>query len=83
MGAGVDAGAGWIRYVLIPFDSKETNRLITGVESTFEEVTVDSLSFESKSKLGTLWQMIRQCGRRRASIKSRRVGTTLPLRIAA
>ena len=52
-GAGADPGEGWIRYVLIPFDHKETNRLIIDVESTFEEVTVDSLSFKSKNKLGT------------------------------
>jgi hypothetical protein len=83
MGAGAAIGAGWNRYVLIPFDAKETNRLITGAESTVEEATVDSLSFESKSKLGTPWPMIRQCGRRRARVKFRRVGTTLSLRIAA
>jgi hypothetical protein len=56
--------------------------LITGVESTFEEVTVDSLSFKSKSKLVTRWPMIRQRCRRWASVKFRRVTTTLPLRIA-
>jgi hypothetical protein len=56
--------------------------LITGVESTFEEVTVDSLSFKSKSKLGTRWPMIRQRCRRWASVKFRRVATTLTLRIA-
>jgi hypothetical protein len=28
-----------------PLDSAETNRLITGVETTSEEVTVDSPSF--------------------------------------
>jgi hypothetical protein len=33
--------------------------LITGVESTFEEVTVDSLYFKSKNELGTRWPMIR------------------------
>jgi hypothetical protein len=61
----------------------ETNRLITGVESTFEKVTVDSRSFELKSKLGALWPMIRQCGRCWASVRFRRVATTLPVRIAA
>ena len=58
-GRGTDPGAGSIRYVLIPFDSKETSRLITGVESTFEEVTVDSLYFKPKNELGTRWPMIR------------------------
>ena len=43
--------AGRIRYVLIPVDAKETNQLITDVETTFEEVTVDSLSFKSKNGL--------------------------------
>ena len=52
--------AGRIRYVLIPADSKETNRLITGVETTFEEVSVDSLSFKSKNELGTRWTMLWQ-----------------------
>ena len=82
-GVGADPGAGWIRYVLIPFDSQETNRLITDVESTFEEVTVDSLSFKSKNELGTRWPMIRQRCRRWASVSIRRVATTRPLRIAA
>jgi hypothetical protein len=57
--------------------------LITGVESTFEEVTVDSLAFKLKNKLGTRWPMIRQPCRRWVSFKSRRVVTILPLRIAA
>ena len=34
--------------------------MITGVESTFEEVTVDSLSFKSKNELETRLPMIRQ-----------------------
>ncbi len=59
---------GRIRYVLIPFDSKETNRLITDVETTFEEVTVDSLSFKSKNELGTRWAMLRQRCQSRASV---------------
>jgi hypothetical protein len=45
---------------LIPFDSKETNRLTTGVESTSENVTVDSPSFRSKNELGIGWTMLRQ-----------------------
>ena len=52
--------AGRIRYVVIPFDSRETSRLITGVETTFEEVTVDSPSFMSKNELGAGWAMLRQ-----------------------
>ena len=54
------------RYVLIPFETKETNRLITGVVSTFNEVTVDSPSFKSKNELGTRWVMRRQ--RRQACV---------------
>ncbi len=80
-GAGADTGAGWIRYVLIPFDSQEANRLITNGDTTFDVVTVDSLPFKSKSTLGTRWPMIRQRCRRGASVKFRRVATTLPLRI--
>jgi hypothetical protein len=57
---GDNSRAGRIRYVLIPSDSKETNPSITGVETTFEEVTVDSLSFKSKNELGTRWTMLRQ-----------------------
>ena len=57
--------------------------MITDVETTFEEVTVDSLSFKSKNKLGTRWPMIRQRRRRWASVKIRRDATTGPLRIAA
>jgi hypothetical protein len=57
---GASAGAEWIRYVLITSDSKETNRLITAVATTFEEVTVDSLSFESKYAPGTRWPTLRQ-----------------------
>ena len=71
-GVGADPRAGRIRYVLIPFDSKETNRLITGVETTFEEVTVDSLSFKSKNALGTRWAMLRQRCRCWASVNIRR-----------
>ncbi len=80
---GVNPRAGWIRYVLIPFDSKETNQLITGVETTFEEVTVDSLSFKSKNGLGTRWAMLRQRCRCWASVNLRRVAMTQPLRIPA
>jgi hypothetical protein len=40
--------------------SKETNRLITGVDTTFYEVTVDSAPFKSKNELGTAWAMLRQ-----------------------
>jgi hypothetical protein len=57
--------------------------LIIDVESTFEEVTVDSLSFKSRNKLGTRWTMIRQRCRRWASVKFRRDATTVPIRIAA
>jgi hypothetical protein len=34
--------------------------LITVVETTFEEVTVDSLSFESKNELRTRWPRLSQ-----------------------
>jgi hypothetical protein len=68
---------------LIPSDSKETNRLITGVESTFEEVTVDSLPFKSKNELATQWPMIRQRCRRWAGVNILGLATTIPLRIAA
>jgi hypothetical protein len=78
---GDNSRAGRIRYVLIPSDSKETNRLITGVETTFEEVTVDSLSFESKNALGTRWAMLRQRCRSRDSVIPRRLVLTQPLRI--
>jgi hypothetical protein len=80
---GDNSRAGRIRYVLIPSDSKETNRLITGVETTFEEVTVDSPSFESKNALGTRWAMLRQCCRSRDSVTPRRLALTKPLRIPA
>ena len=70
---GDNSRAGRIRYVLIPSESKETNRLITGVETTFEEVTVDSPSFESKNALGTRWAMLRQCCRSRDSVIPRRL----------
>jgi hypothetical protein len=71
--------AGRIRYVLIPSGSKETNRLITGVETTFEEVTVDSLSFKSKNELGTRWVMLRQRCRCLASVILRHLAMTQPL----
>ncbi len=82
-GAGADPGAGWIRYFLIPFGSKETNRLITRVESTFEEMTVDSLSFKAENELETQSLMIRQHFRcsNRGNIQG--VATTLPPQIAA
>lgn len=57
--------------------------MITGVESTFEEVTVDSLSIKSKNELGTRWSMIRQRCRRRAGINILGLATTLPLPIPA
>ena len=90
-GAGANPGAGWIRYVLIPFDSKETNRLITGVETTFEEVTVDSLSFKSKNELGTRSAMLRRAlpepGQRQYSARCNdsalRIAAELPLPRAA
>jgi hypothetical protein len=73
--------AGPIRYVLIPFSSKETNRLITGVETTFKEVTVDSPSFKSKSELRTRWAMLCHHVQAWASVKTRRLPTTPPLRL--
>jgi hypothetical protein len=57
--------------------------LITGVESTFDEVTVDSPSFKSKKELGTGWAMLHQRCHRSASVNIRRVATTLTRRIAA
>ena len=57
--------------------------MITGVETTFEEVTVDSLSFESKNALGTRWVMLRQRCRSRDSVIPRRLALTQPLRIPA
>jgi hypothetical protein len=57
--------------------------LITGVESTFEEVTVDSLSFKSKNELETRSLMISQHCRCSPSVNIHRVATTLPLHIAA
>jgi len=56
--------------------------LITGVESTFDEVTVDSPSFKSKKELETGWAMLHQRCRRSANVNIRRVATTLTLRIA-
>jgi hypothetical protein len=52
--------------------------LITGVETTFEEVTVDSLSFESKNALGTRWAMLRQRCRSRDSVIPGRLALTKP-----
>jgi hypothetical protein len=80
---GDNSRASRIRYVLIPFDSKETNRLITGVETTFEEVTVDSLPFKSKNELGTRWAMLRQRCRCWANVIRRRLAMTQPLLIPA
>jgi hypothetical protein len=56
--------------------------LITGVESTFDEVTVDSPPFKSKIELGTGWAMLHQRCHRWASVNIRPVATTLTLRIA-
>jgi hypothetical protein len=42
--------------------------LITGVVSTFDEVTVDSPSFKSKKELGTGWAMLHQRCHRSASV---------------
>jgi hypothetical protein len=47
--------------------------LITAEETTFEEVTVDSLSFESKYELRTRWPMLCQRCQRLASIILRRL----------
>jgi hypothetical protein len=80
---GDNSRAGRIRYVLIPSNSKETNRLITGVETTFEEVTVDSLSFESKNALRTRWAMFHQRCRSRDGVILRRLAIRQPLRIPA
>ncbi len=71
--------AGRLRYVLSPSDSKETNRWITGVETTFEEVPVDSPSFKSKNELGTRWAMLRQRCRCMAGVILRRLAMTRPL----
>jgi hypothetical protein len=79
---GAGPGAGWIRYVLIPSDSKETNRLIILVVTTFEEVTEDSLSFKSKNELGTRWAILRNRCRCCASAPLRRLAMTQPLFIA-
>jgi hypothetical protein len=57
--------------------------LITGVETTFEEVSVDSLSFESKNELGTRRAMLRQRCRCLASVIFGRLAMTQPLRIPA
>ena len=81
--AGADPGAGWIRYFLIPFGSKETNRLITHVESTFEDVTVDSLSSKAKNELERHSPMISQHCRCLTRVNVQRVATTLPVHIAA
>jgi hypothetical protein len=80
---GADPGARWIRYVLIVFDSKETNRLITGVETTFREVTVDSPPFKWKNKLGTRTAMLCERRQSRADINIARVASTPALRITA
>ncbi len=57
--------------------------MITGVETTFEEVPVDSPSFKSNKELGTGWAMLHQRSHRSASVNIRRIATTLTLRIAA
>jgi hypothetical protein len=57
--------------------------LITGVETTFREVTVDSSSFKWKNKLGTRRPIIRQRCRRRPSVKIRGLATTQPLPVLA
>jgi hypothetical protein len=57
--------------------------LITRVESTFEEVTVDSLSFKAKNDLETQSLMISQHCRCSTRVNIQRVATTLPLHIAA
>ena len=57
--------------------------MITGVETTFEEVTVDSLSFESKNALGTRRAMLRQRCRSWDGVIPRRLALTKPLRIPA
>ena len=57
--------------------------MITGVETTFEEVTVDSPSFKSKNELGTRWAMLRQRCRCMAGVILRRLAMTRPLRISA
>jgi hypothetical protein len=57
--------------------------LITGVETTFEEVTVDSPSFESKNELGTRSAMLRQRCQHRASVILPRLAMTQPLRVPA
>jgi hypothetical protein len=75
--------AGRIRYVLIPFDSGETNRLSTDVETTSREVTVDSLSFTSKNELATVWATVRRRCEGYTRVNIRGVATTVPLRIAA
>jgi hypothetical protein len=80
---GDNSRAGRIRYILIHCDSKATNPLITGVNTTFEEVTVDSLSFESKIAIGTRWAMLCQRCRSRDSVIPRRLALTQPLRIPA
>ena len=54
----------------------------TGVESTYEEVTVDSLSFKSKNELGTRWAMLNDRRRSCARVPIRRVAMTQPLFIA-
>jgi hypothetical protein len=79
---GADHGAGWIRYVLILFDSKETNRLITGVETTFNEVTVDSPSFRWKNEFETWCAMLFQRCPCSATVNIRRFATTPFLGIA-
>jgi hypothetical protein len=57
--------------------------LITGVESTFEEVTVDSLSFRSKNELGIGWTMLRGHCHGPAKINFGHAEMTLRLRTAA
>jgi hypothetical protein len=68
--------AGPIRYVLIPLNLRRPTDLITNVETTSEEVTVDSPSFELKNKLGTRLAMLRQRCQSWADVTFGRVAPT-------
>ncbi len=57
--------------------------MITGVETTFEEVTVDSPSFRSKNGLATWWAMLREPCPCWAEVNIRRSATAPSLRIPA
>jgi hypothetical protein len=56
--------------------------LITGVETTFEEVTVDSPSFKWKNALATRWTMLCQRCPCSASVNIQRYAPTPFLRLA-